>query len=924
MYDKKERIKKLVDRYEKLSDAEKKKYNEQQTKDHFIRPLFEALGWDFTRDVWSETDVHGKRVDYAFMVGSITKFFVEAKSLKVDLDIETHAKQAINYAWNKGVNWAVLTDFESVKVFNAMTQSRSLLDKLVFEIPYKDFISDFDRLWLLSKESFKKNSLEEYAVKYGKKLKKLTVNEKLYSDFKIARQILTKSFGIWNENLDQELLEEGVQRILDRLVFIRVLEDRKLEDPILIPIVREWEANHKRDQLFPMLTKKFRELDHIYNSNLFQKHACEDWEEYDDSIKKVILMLYGFNVYEYDFKEIPADILGGVYESYLGYIAQNPIEIDKEGNSGKLLKSENKKEIKEKSRRKRKEQGIYYTPKFIVDYIVKNTLGKKLAEVKSMHELKKIKVLDPACGSGSFLTKALKTINDKYKDFGNPGDQRTKSEILLSNIYGVDLDPQAVELAKLNLLIEALDKKAKLPDLTGNVRVGNSLISGSEKKLKKYFGKDWRDKRPFNWEEEFPFCHSKCSEESRGFDVVIGNPPYVFARGGSFNKDEKKYFYDYYKLLQYQLNTFLLFIERGMKLLKDGGYFGFIIPNNWLTINSFSTLREYLLKNVADLKIINAVDTVFGQANVDTCILVFKKDKPTKIELGELKDGNLISLNKFNLKEFYENNFVINIAKFKNGKNNKILDKFKNSILLGDIAIVKSGLKAYEVGKGTPKQTTEMKDNRIYHSKNKVDNSYLPYLEGRDVQRYIINWGGQYLKYGDCLAAPRKKELFVSPRILVRQIPAQPPYCINGVFTDKEYLNDINSMVIFNPVKEYDLKYILGVINSRPLSYWFIHTFDKFQRKIFPQFKVNELAKFPICPANKKQQKEIVVLVDKILKLNKQLQSIPKNSEKWTSVKKEIEKVDEEIDEKVFELYGLERGKERKIINTNIKYENIR
>ena len=493
----KEKIKKLVERYKKLSEKEiKKDYGEERTKNVFIQPLFEALGWDFQDDVWPEKEAVQGRADYAFMLNGLTKFFVETKSLKTDLDLEIHAKQAIKYSWNKGVAWAVLTDFEGIKIFNAQTQSKLLIDKLVFEISYSEYIFDFDRLWLLSKESFGKNGLDQYAVKHGKKIKKLTVNEKLFSDLKEVRKELTNGFCEWNEKIDKEILEEGVQRIIERLMFIRVLEDKGLEDSVLIPVLREWGKN-KNIQLFTRLITKFRELDDIYNSDLFDKHACEDWEEYSVKWDKIFSLLYGSQVHEYDFKEIPADILGGVYESYLGHIAQNPIK------AGKAGKEKDKKEIKTKSRQKRKEQGIYYTPKFIVDYIVENTLGKKLKEVKSMRELKKIKVLDPACGSGSFLNKALQVINDKYKDFGNPGKQETKSEILMSNIYGVDLDPQAVELAKLNLLVSALDKKAKLPDLTGNVRVGNSLISGSEKELKKYFGKEWREKRPFNWEEEF-------------------------------------------------------------------------------------------------------------------------------------------------------------------------------------------------------------------------------------------------------------------------------------------------------------------------------------------------------------------------------------------------------------------------------------
>jgi len=162
----KEKIKKLVERYDKLNKKDVRSYDETRTKQHFIRPMFEALGWDFLgEDVWQEKDVQGKRVDYAFMINGITKFFVEAKSLKTDLDLEIHIKQAVNYAWNKGVTWAVLTDFEAIKVFNAQTQSKIFQDKLVFEIKYFEFLKDFDRLRLLSGESFLNNELDKYAEK---------------------------------------------------------------------------------------------------------------------------------------------------------------------------------------------------------------------------------------------------------------------------------------------------------------------------------------------------------------------------------------------------------------------------------------------------------------------------------------------------------------------------------------------------------------------------------------------------------------------------------------------------------------------------------------------------------------------------------------------------------------------------------------
>ena len=441
-----------------------------------------------------------------------------------------------------------------------------------------------------------------------------------------------------------------------------------------------------------------------------------------------------------------------------------------------------------------------------------------------------------------------------------------------------------------------------------NIKNGNSLVSGTDEELQKYFGKDFKDKKPFNWHEQFPEVF-----QQDGFDAVIGNPPYIFTRGGGFKEDEKKYYYEGYKLQKYQLNTFSLFIERGINLLKDKGEFGYIVPNNWLTINSFAFLREYLLKNTADLKIINADESVFSQASVDTCILLFKKDSPTDIQLGEIKDGAVLDLNIYKIKDFLKDEFIIHIGK-SNNKADPIIKKLDGCDRLGDICTVKAGLKSYEVGKGMPIQTEKMKDERIYHSNKKEGNDYLKYLEGRDVKRYLINWSGLYLKYGKCLAAPRKFEFFNSPRILVRQIPSPYPYCINGIFTDDEYLNDINSMIILNPIEKYDLKYILGIINSKLISYWFVKAFDKFQRKIFPQFKVNELEKFPINEADFKEQKLIIQLVDNMINLNKELRKVTENSEKWISIKSEIKKTDEKIDQEVYRLYGL-TNEEIKIVD---------
>ncbi|MDP3764568.1 MAG: N-6 DNA methylase [bacterium] len=879
------KIEALIKKYEEaVSSGRVQAYTEQDTKHSFIAPLFEALGWDITnRNEVSaeESQISGGRVDYGFHLNSRPVLYVEAKPLRADLNREEYAWQAMRYSWNKGVDYAVLTDFESIKVFSSQLIEGALADRLIFQIDYKNYLEDFDRLQLLSKQSFLDKGLDKYADKYSKRLQKVSVGDKLYKDIQECRLLLTKSFKIHNDNLSTDLIDEGVQKLLDRLVFLRVAEDRGLEPPILKELVRGWKSNEKREDLYQGMVSKFRELNEFYNSNLFSEHPFEKWEEHDEATEEVIDILYGkHGYYEYDFKFIPADILGGVYENYLSY----RLEESKKGVSVA------------KDAKKRKEQGIYYTPDFIVDYIVKNALGPVLEKCQSIYDLQKIKVLDPACGSGSFLVKAVELIAEKYKDFNAPDNTRTRLQILIQNIYGVDLDEKAVDIARLNLLISVLKDKEKLPSLS-NIKNGNSLISGTDEELKKYFGSNFKDKKPFNWREKFPEVFKQG-----GFDVIIGNPPYIFARGGNFDENEKEYYYANYKLQQYQINTFSLFIELGFNLLKKNGDFGYIIPNNWLTINSFSKLREFLLKNTADLRIINTVESIFNKASVDTCLLLFRKADSTDIEVGDILVGENPILSKHKLEDFYQNEFVINISQTKNKQDSLEL---KNTVLLGEIAEVSTGLKAYQIGKGNPIQDEKIKKERRFHSGKKENDTFRPYLQGVDVKRYLLDWSGEYLSYGNWLAEPRKSVPFSGQRILVRQIPSPLPYCVNAVFIDDEYLNDINSMVIFSPLKEFNLKYILAILNSKLISQWFAKTFDKFQRKIFPQFKVNELARFPIYKATTDQQKQIIILVDNILLLNKELHEVEKNSNEYNKIKSEIEKTDKKIDVEVYKLYGL-------------------
>ncbi|MCX8058637.1 MAG: Eco57I restriction-modification methylase domain-containing protein, partial [Spirochaetes bacterium] len=505
-----------------------------------------------------------------------------------------------------------------------------------------------------------------------------------------------------------------------------------------------------------------------------------------------------------------------------------------------------------------------------------------------------------------------------------------KAEILKNHIFGVDIDEQAVEVTKLSLMLKMLEGEwgfvkgtAVLPMLDKNIKCGNSLISGNVLELTRYFGNDYYKVKPFNWEEEF---RSVMVDEG-GFDVVIGNPPYIFARDEGFKKEEKEFFYKTYKVVQYQLNTYIMFTEKSYNLLKNLGRLGFIIPNNWLTIDTSLKFREFILKNTYNIEIVNSYDKVFQDANVDTSILIFSKKGDSNIKLNELINGKILPIIKCETKEFLsDKNLILNCDLIKNKKTINICQKINiNSKNLQDIVIIKAGIKAYEIGKGQPIQTKEMRDERVYHSTKKINDKYLKYLDGKDVKRYLIDWSGQYIKYGKNLAAPRTPDLFKGERILVRQIPGKLPYLIYSTLVKEDYINDLNSMIIKKQNNDYDLRYILGIINSKLISYWFYFKFGKMQRKIFPQFKIKELSLFPIKPIDfsnireKEKHDKLCELVSIIIELNEKLK-VRKNI---NTIQKQIEKTNKEIDDLVYDLYGITE-EERKIIEGDINHNDTK
>ncbi|HGD1712292.1 TPA: TaqI-like C-terminal specificity domain-containing protein [Streptococcus agalactiae] len=487
------------------------------------------------------------------------------------------------------------------------------------------------------------------------------------------------------------------------------------------------------------------------------------------------------------------------------------------------------------------------------------------------------------------------------KDYKETNNKRVKAEIwekIERLKHSFDDTASSPELKKLSRLISERNKAGAISlfeDENKNskeVAELNKQLAKAEKEL------EYRLKNPLfakgmEWRMEFPEILGEAGEFI-GFDLVIGNPPYIFARNQSFTDEMKSYYSRTYQVSEYQANTYTIFMELAYQLLRKGGTFSYIIPNNFLTIQTNSRVRQFITEQTSDVVLINSLDKIFADASVDNCIIFFKKNAPNWIEVAELYHGEFNTVGRVAPDFFGEiPTFSISMVKYRQAID--IFWKVNHFSILGrpEISTVKSGIKAYETGKGNPKMTAQDKNNRIYHARERSDDSYRPYLDGENVSRYKLTWNGEYVKYGENLAAPRDKEIFEKPRILVRQIPSKSTYAVEAVYTDSDVINDLNSMVItdiqVNPF------YLLGILNSRLISLWFFMKFDKFQRRLFPQFKVNELGDFPIPDATDSQQEDIAQVVEQLME---EMKKDSPDTEK-------VNQLNLEIDELVMDLFDL-------------------
>ncbi|MGK4109744.1 type IIG restriction enzyme/methyltransferase [Enterococcus cecorum] len=457
------------------------------------------------------------------------------------------------------------------------------------------------------------------------------------------------------------------------------------------------------------------------------------------------------------------------------------------------------------------------------------------------------------------------------KDYKETNNKRVKAEIwekIERLKHSFDDTASSPELKKLSRLISERNKAGAISLFEEEnknpkeVAELNKQLAKAEKEL------EYRLKNPLfakgmEWRMEFPEILGEAGEFI-GFDLVIGNPPYIFARNQSFTDEMKAYYSRTYQVSEYQANTYTIFMELAYQLLRKGGTFSYIIPNNFLTIQTNSRVRQFITEQTSDVVLINSLDKIFADASVDNCIIFFKKNAPNWIEVAELHHGEFNTVGRV-APDFFGEIPTFSISMVKYRQFTEIFEKVEKiqERLLGKFANVKAGIKAYEIGKGKPQQTREDKENKVFHADTRIDYTYRKYLDGKNVSRYRLNWEGKFIKYGECLAAPRNPKMFESPRILVRQIPSKSSYSVEAAYTNDEYINGESAIVItdFSCIPLY----LLGVINSRIISLWFTIKFDKFSRSLFPRLVVNELGNFPIPDAMDYQQEEIAQLVEQLM-----------------------------------------------------------
>lgn len=925
---------KFLEKVEYIKTVKEEKY-----QDGFLVDIFEnCLGYtlDMTnpksfnleREKKNETD--GKKADGVIYVDDKVVGVIELKGQDTkNLDkIET---QAFNYhASHSNSKYIIISNFDELRFY---VDKKTAYEKFnLFTLNYEEF----KKLHLLiSYESIK----DDVPLKLKEKTNSFEqdISKKLYKDFSNFRTLLFENIVKNNlgnealassllngEALNQQTLLRLTQKLCDRIIFILFAEDRDLLRVNMIKEIREEFINQKftNYSLYDIYKFYFEAINKgndklqipQYNGGLFAVDELLDSLIIDDYILDENVQILS----NYDFaSEISVNILGHIFEQSLTDLEELQANIENIDF--------------DKTKSKRKKDGVFYTPEYITRYIVENTLGKMCQDKReelligngilipsnpkkltkqeqqtkdNLQEYKNwllnLKILDPACGSGAFLNQALEYLISEHKNLQNDlalmGDlfasYMVEEEILEHNLYGVDINEDAVEIAKLSLWLRTAKRGRPLTKLVDKIKCGNSLI-------------DDKNVVPnaFVWQEEF-----KEVFEQGGFDVVIGNPPY----GATLNKEEKEYFYSKFETVEYQLDTYTLFMEKAHKILKTNAKLAFIVPSTWLTMFYFKTLRKYLIENSYFENLLLFRYQVFEDVTAETSIITLTKNKEIneKINTNFYDNSNEIEtkISKHISQNDWINSYELGFNILFNGDKLKVIEKIlKDSFELEKIVDIPNGIKPYEVGKGNPKQTKEDLKNRVYDANYKIDESYHNYIVGGSINKFIITPSKtDWIKFGDNLAAPRKNFNFFQKKIMVRQTSDKIISAIDyqGLLS----LNNVHNIVIND--EKYSYEALVCILNSKLMDFYYKFLVPE-EGRTFAEVKAVNLKRLPIVNFEFNQE-PFIQKADLMLQLNKRLQELKQNFINELNLEKVPTKI-QKFEELDFDYFVKEYAKAKKL-----------